>query len=81
MRTRASRILAANTGLAEVYKQHGRILLAFADAAGRGPEIEKAWHDTVHTFVAPVVARIGPCSPGVWPTCPTSRRRPGPWCG
>ena len=51
-------ILAANTGLAEVYKQHGRILLAFADAAGRGPEIEKAWHDTVHSFVAPVVARI-----------------------
>ncbi len=51
-------ILAATTGLAEVYNQHGRILLAFADAAGRGPEIEQAWHDTVHSFVAPVVARI-----------------------
>ncbi|MDQ6797101.1 MAG: TetR/AcrR family transcriptional regulator [Actinomycetota bacterium] len=51
-------IFAANTGLAEVYDHHGRILLAFADAAGRGPEIEKAWHDTVHSFVAPVVARI-----------------------
>lgn len=51
-------ILAANTGLAEIYHHHGRILLAFADAAGRGPEIEKAWHDTVCSFVAPVVARI-----------------------
>lgn len=51
-------IMAGNTGLAEVYYHHGRILLAFADAAGRGPEIEKAWHKTVHSFVAPVVARI-----------------------
>lgn len=51
-------ILAANAGLAQIYHQHGRILLAFADAAGRGPQIEKAWHDTVHSFVAPVVARI-----------------------
>ncbi|MDQ6784505.1 MAG: TetR/AcrR family transcriptional regulator [Actinomycetota bacterium] len=51
-------MLTANAGLAKVYREHGRILLAFADAAGRGPEIQKAWHDTIHSFVAPVVARI-----------------------
>lgn len=51
-------ILAANTGLAEIYREHGRILLAFAEAAGRGPEIEEAWHRTIDSFVAPVVARL-----------------------
>ncbi len=51
-------ILTANAGLAEVYNQHGRILLAFADAAGRGPQIEKAWHETIQSFIAPVEARI-----------------------
>lgn len=51
-------ILAANTGLAGVYRDHGRILLAFADAAGRGPEIEEAWHRTIDSFVAPVVTRL-----------------------
>lgn len=51
-------ILAANIGLARVYAEHGRILLAFADAAGRGPQIEQAWHDTIDSFVSPVLARI-----------------------
>jgi AcrR family transcriptional regulator len=51
-------LLAAHRGLARVYQEHGRILLAFADAAGRGPEIEAAWHATVDSFVVPVVARL-----------------------
>lgn len=51
-------ILGANRGLAEIYSQHGRVLLAFADAAGRGPEIEQAWHLTIDSFVAPVLARM-----------------------
>lgn len=48
----------ANAGLARVYAAHGRILLAFADAAGRGPEIEYAWHQAIDSFVGPVLARI-----------------------
>jgi AcrR family transcriptional regulator len=51
-------LVAAHTGLAKVYQAHGRILLAFADAAGRGPEVERAWHETIDSFVAPVVARL-----------------------
>lgn len=51
-------IFDANLGLAEVYAAHGRILLAFADAAGRGPEIERAWHEAIDSFVAPVLARM-----------------------
>ena len=76
-------LLAANTGLAEVYPQHGRMLLAFADAAGRGPEIEGAWHETIDSFVAPVWPGSRTWWRRAWrpPISPTSRRRPGPWCG
>ena len=51
-------MLAATTGLAEVYLRHGRMLLAFAEAAAGGAAMQKAWHDVVDSFVVPVRARL-----------------------
>lgn len=51
-------MLAATTGLAEVYQRHGRILLAFAEAASGGAAMQEAWHDVVDSFILPVRARL-----------------------
>jgi AcrR family transcriptional regulator len=49
---------AAATGLAEVYQRHGRMLLAFAEAATGGGAVQAAWHDAVEAFVEPVRQRL-----------------------
>lgn len=51
-------LLPAATALAEVFYQHGRLLLALADASAGSPDIEQAWHSAIQSFVAPVQARI-----------------------
>lgn len=51
-------LLPAATALAEVFCQHGRLLLALADASAGSPDIEQAWHTAIQSFVAPVQARI-----------------------
>ncbi|MDE3205336.1 MAG: TetR/AcrR family transcriptional regulator [Acidobacteriota bacterium] len=51
-------LLPAATALAEVFCQHGRLLLALADASAGSPDIEQAWHAAIQSFVAPVQARI-----------------------
>ena len=51
-------LLAATTGLAEIYARHGRMLLAFAEAASGGSAMQQAWHDVVDSFVEPVRARL-----------------------
>ncbi|MHB1777545.1 MAG: TetR/AcrR family transcriptional regulator [Acidimicrobiales bacterium] len=51
-------LLPAATALAQVFCQHGRLLLALADASAGSPDIEQAWHAAIQSFVAPVQARI-----------------------
>ena len=51
-------LAAAATGLAEVYRRHGRMLLAFAEAAVGGGRVQRAWRETVESFVQPVEGRI-----------------------
>ena len=51
-------LVEAARGLALVYQRHGRVLLAFSDAAVTGRDVEKAWRAMVETFIHPVTAQI-----------------------
>ena len=51
-------LLVASTALAVLFEDHGRLLLALADAAAGSPDVEVAWHATVQSFVEPVHRRI-----------------------
>jgi AcrR family transcriptional regulator len=44
--------------LIDVYRTHGRLLLAFAEAAASAPAVETAWQASVAGFVALATARI-----------------------
>jgi len=49
----------AGAALARVYQRRGRLLLAFADAAASGQDVERTWRDAVGGFVAMCADRIG----------------------
>lgn len=51
-------ILAATTGLAEVWFRHRRLLKAILDAATSGSRIQAAWREMVGSFFAPVERRF-----------------------
>ena len=44
--------------MADVYRQHGRLLLAFSDAATTGDRVGMAWQDTVELFIDLCVQRM-----------------------
>lgn len=45
-------------GMARLFHDHGRLMLAFSDAAGGGPEIEAAWKGMIEAFIGPILQRI-----------------------
>ena len=51
-------LLAATTGLAQVWSQHRRLLRGIFDAATTGSRVQQAWHDLVESFLVPVEQRI-----------------------
>ena len=51
-------ILAATTGLAEVWSRHSRLLKAILDAATSGSRIQGTWRQMVESFFAPVERRF-----------------------
>jgi len=51
-------LLEANTGLAEVWLRHRRLLRGIFDAATTGSRVQQAWHDLVESFFAPVEQRL-----------------------
>jgi AcrR family transcriptional regulator len=54
----AAALEPAATGLVEVYQRHGRLLLAFSDAAAIAPEVDQAWHAAIEGFVDLTTDRI-----------------------
>jgi AcrR family transcriptional regulator len=42
--------------LAAVYRDHGRLMQAFYDAAGAGPDLKELWGTTISEMIAPVEA-------------------------
>lgn len=49
---------AATRALAEIYRRHGRLLLALSDASVGSRKVLEAWHDVVESFVEPVHRRL-----------------------
>ncbi len=45
-------------GLIEAYRRHGRLLLAFNDAAATAPQVEEAWRDSIDGFIDRAAKRI-----------------------
>jgi AcrR family transcriptional regulator len=42
-------------GVATVYRDHGRLMQAFNDAAGAGPDLRELWAGTLGELIAPLV--------------------------
>jgi AcrR family transcriptional regulator len=40
---------------AEVYREHGRIMQAFYDACGAGPDLKELWANTLGVLIAPLI--------------------------
>jgi AcrR family transcriptional regulator len=51
-------ILAATTGLAEVWSRHSKLLKAILDAATSGSRVQATWRQMVESFFAPVERRF-----------------------
>jgi AcrR family transcriptional regulator len=51
-------LVDAGRALARVYQRHGRLLLAYTDAASGSPDLAAAWRAMVQTFVEPTRTRI-----------------------
>lgn len=51
-------ILAATTGLAEVWSRHRKLLKAMMDAATSGSRIQATWREMVESFFEPVELRF-----------------------
>lgn len=51
-------ILAATTGLAEVWSRHSKLLKAILDAATSGSRIQEGWRAMVESFFLPVEKRF-----------------------
>jgi len=51
-------ILAATTGLAEVWSRHRKLLKAILDAATSGSRIQATWREMVRSFFVPVEQRF-----------------------
>ena len=47
----ASSGIESGVELVTLYKDHGRLLLAFEQAAGAGTEIDEAWHAVIQSFI------------------------------
>jgi TetR/AcrR family transcriptional regulator, ethionamide resistance regulator len=51
-------LLAATTGLAEVWVRHRGLLRGIFDAATTGNRVQLAWRDLVESFLGPVARRL-----------------------
>jgi len=40
---------------AEVYREHGRIMQAFYDASGAGPDLKDLWANTLRVLISPLI--------------------------
>ncbi len=44
--------------IATVYRDHGRVMQAFSDAAGAGPDVHQAWRAVLDSLIEPGVAHL-----------------------
>ena len=74
-----AQLVDAGLRFAAVYRDHGRVMQAFSDAAGAGPDVHEAWRATIDSLIEPgvehlrlLIARDGPSA--------TTRSRPSGRC-
>jgi TetR/AcrR family transcriptional regulator, ethionamide resistance regulator len=44
--------------IAAVYRDHGRVMQAFSDAAGAGPDVHEVWRGVLDSLIAPGVVHL-----------------------
>jgi TetR/AcrR family transcriptional regulator, ethionamide resistance regulator len=53
-----AQLVAAGMRIAAVYRDHGRVMQAFSDAAGSWPDVHEAWRATLDSLIEPGVAHL-----------------------
>ncbi len=53
-----AQLVDAGLRIAAVYRDHGRVMQAFSDAAGAGPDVHQAWRATIDSLIEPGVAHL-----------------------
>ena len=53
-----AQLVDAGLRIAAVYRDHGRVMQAFSDAAGAGPDVHEAWRATIDRLIEPGVAHL-----------------------
>jgi TetR/AcrR family transcriptional regulator, ethionamide resistance regulator len=44
--------------IAAVYRDHGRVMQGFSDAAGAGPDVQQAWRAVLESLIEPGIAHL-----------------------
>ncbi len=53
-----ARLIDTGLRIAAVYRDHGRVMQAFSDAAGAGPDVHQVWRATLDALIEPGVAHL-----------------------
>jgi TetR/AcrR family transcriptional regulator, ethionamide resistance regulator len=53
-----AQLLDSGLRIAAVYRDHGRVMQAFSDAAGAGPDVHRAWRAVLDSLIARGVAHL-----------------------
>lgn len=53
-----AQLVGSGLRIAGVYRDHGRLMQAFSDAAGAGPDVHAAWRAVLESLIAPGVAHL-----------------------
>ncbi|HTU37195.1 MAG TPA: TetR/AcrR family transcriptional regulator [Acidimicrobiales bacterium] len=53
-----AQLLDSGLRIAAVYRDHGRVMQAFSDATGAGPDVHQAWRSVLDSLIEPGVAHL-----------------------
>ena len=53
-----AQLVASGLRIAAVYRDHGRLMQAFSEAAGAGPDVHDAWRRVLDSLIDPGVAHL-----------------------
>lgn len=53
-----AQLLDSGLRIAAVYRDHGRVMQAFSDAAGARPDVHQAWRAVLESLIAPGVSHL-----------------------
>ena len=53
-----AQLVSSGLRIAAVYRDHGRLMQAFSEAGGAGPDVHDAWHAVLDSLIDPGVAHL-----------------------